>query len=156
MPNWAEGTIKVRGTKNQIIDYLSDTLECVDFLGNDIKIEILDDGTTITFKGEDVFYFKGTQRGFVRTEDNILSFDFWGEPETIEIIEMPFKQAWAVEASEFVKLSKKHGVDIKIFTFERGMGFTQEIEIIKGKITRNKTIKYENYQWDVPFNSLGG
>jgi len=46
--------------------------------------------------------------------------------------------------------------ETKIFVFENGREFTQEVEIIKGKITRNKTIKYENYKWDVPFNSLGG
>ena len=174
MPNWAEGTIKVRGTKNQIIDYLKNVFEGSDFWGNDMKIEITSDDNSIIIRGLDeltnpktagpiipqnpqfhAFYFKGANRAFTESENNILAFGFFEDAEAIEIIEMPFKQAWSVEADEFVKLSKKYCVDLKIFVFESGREFTQEVEIIKGKITRNKTIKYENYQWDVPFNSLG-
>ena len=174
MPNWAEGTIKVRGTKNQIIDYLKNVFEGSDFWGNDMKIEIMSDDNSIVLRGLDeltkpktaspiipknpqfgAFYFKGANRAFTESENNILAFGFFGDAEAIEIIEIPFKQAWAVEADEFVKLSKKYCVDLKIFVFESGWEFTQEVEIIKGKITRNKTIKYENYQWDVPFSKLG-
>ena len=67
-----------------------------------------------------------------------------------------FKQAWKVAAQEYVWLSKKNEVDLKIFTFEKGSEFTQIIEIIKGKITIDLKQKYINYNWEVPFNGLGG
>lgn len=51
MPNWAEGTIKVRGTKNQIIDYLKNVFEGGDFWGNDMKIEIMGDDNSIIIRG---------------------------------------------------------------------------------------------------------
>lgn len=175
MPNWAEGTIKVRGTKNQIIDYLKNIFEGSDFWGNDMKIEIMSDDNSIMLRGLDeltnpktagpiipknpqfcAFYFKCANRAFTESKNNILDFDFFGDAEDIEIIEMPFKQAWAVEADEFIKLSKKYCVDLKIFVFESGMEFTQEVEIIKGKVTKNETKKYDDYQWDVPFSRLGG
>lgn len=175
MPNWAEGTIKVRGTKNQIIDYLKNVFEGSDFWGNDMKFEFESYGNNIIFRGIDelvdpkaarliflrkhrfhAFYFKGANRAFTESENNILVFGFFGDAEAIEIIEMPFKQAWSVEADDFVKLSKKYCVDLKIFVFESGMEFTQEIEIIKGKITKDKTREYDDYQWDVPFSRLGG
>lgn len=54
------------------------------------------------------------------------------------------------------KFSKKYNVDIKIFVFEQGLQFTQEIEIVEGEITKNETRKYDDYQWDVPFSKLGG
>nr|DAM72474.1 MAG TPA: Ferredoxin-like domain in Api92-like protein [Caudoviricetes sp.] len=174
MPNWAEGTIKIRGTKNQIINYLKNVFEGSDFWGNDMKIEIMNDDDSIVLRGLDdlanpttaglipqspkfhAFYFKGANRAFTKSENNILVFGFFGDAEAIEIIEMPFKQAWSVEADDFVKLSKKYCVDLKIFVFESGMEFTQEIEIIKGKITKDKTREYDDYQWDVPFSRLGG
>ena len=175
MANWAEGTIKVRGTKNQIVDYLKNVFEGSDFWGNDLKFEIMSDDNSMMLRGLNeltnpktagpiipknpqfcAFYFKGANHAFTESENNILVFDFFGDAEAIEIIEMPFKQAWAVEADEFVKLSKKYCVDLKIFVFENGMEFTQEIEIIKGKITKNETRKYDNYQWDVSFSKLGG
>ncbi len=46
--------------------------------------------------------------------------------------------------------------DIKIFTFECGMEFTQEIEISKGEIIKNACYEYDDYQWEVPFSNLGG
>lgn len=175
MPNWAEGTIKVRGTKNQIIDYLKNVFEGGDYWGNDMKIEIMGDDNSIIIRGLDemtnpktagpiiplnphfyAFCFKGANRAFTESKNNILAFGFFGDAEAIEIIEMPFKQAWSVEADDFVKLSKKYCVDLKIFVFESGMEFTQEIEIIKGQVTKNETRKYVDYQWDVPFSGLGG
>lgn len=175
MPNWAEGTIKVRGTKNQIIDYLRNVFEGSDFWGNDMKIEIMSDDNSIILRGFDemtnpktagpiipqnpqfhAFYFKGANRASTESENNILAFGFSGDAEAIEIIEMSFKQAWSVEADDFVKLSKKYCVDLKIFVFESSMEFTQEVEIIKGKVTKNETKKYDDYQWDVPFSRLGG
>ncbi|HEV6154772.1 TPA: hypothetical protein VZC17_002165, partial [Streptococcus pneumoniae] len=53
--------------------------------------------------------------------------------------------------------SSKFDVDIKIFTFEMGMEFTQEIEISKGEIIKNIVNEnFTNYSWDVPFSRLGG
>lgn len=175
MPNWAEGTIKVRGTKDQIIDYLKNVFVGSDFWGNDMRFEILSDGHDIIFMGLDelinpksaipiipkkprfhAFYFKGANRALAKAENNMLQLSFWEDDEAVVIAEMPFKQAWSVKADDFVKLSKKYCVDLKIFAFECGCEFTQEIEIIKGEITKNETKKYCDYQWDVPFSELGG
>jgi hypothetical protein len=175
MPNWAEGTIKVRGTKNQIIDYLKNVFEGSDFWGNDMKFEFESYGNNIIFRGIDelvdpkaarlifsrkhrfhALYFKNANRALIETENNILRLSFREDDEAVEIIEMPFKQAWSVNADEFAKLSKKYCVDLKIFVFENGREFTQEIEIVDGQITKNETRKYDDYQWDVPFSKMGG
>ena len=175
MPNWAEGTIKVRGTKNQIINYLKNVFEGSDFWGNDMKFEFKSCGNNIIFRGIDelvdpkaarliisrkprfhALYFKNADRALIETENNILRLSFWEDDEAVGIIEMPFKQAWSVNSDKFAKLSKKYSVDLKIFVFECGNEFTQEIEILKGKITKNETREYVDYQWDVPFSGLGG
>ena len=53
------------------------------------------------------------------------------------------------EQSEVIK-------DIKIYAFEAGMEFNQDIEIIKGKIIKDKEIKFENYQWECIEPNIGG
>ena len=36
------------------------------------------------------------------------------------------------------------------------MEFTQEIEIIEGKLTKDEAKEYDDYFWNVPFSQLGG
>lgn len=45
---------------------------------------------------------------------------------------------------------------MRIYAFEKGMGFNQEIEITDGKITIDKYIKFNNYQWECPMPDIGG
>ncbi|HET4958707.1 Uncharacterised protein [Streptococcus pneumoniae] len=115
MPNWAEGTLKLRGRRENVASALKEML-----LGNEgATLEEEYDGTLLRFKNEyDYFYINGTRRAFI---------------------------------------SSKFDVDIKIFTFEMGMEFTQEIEISKGEIIKNIVNEnFTNYSWDVPFSRLGG
>lgn len=49
-----------------------------------------------------------------------------------------------------------YDIDIKIYAFEAGMEFNQDIEIIKGKIIKDDEIKFENYQWECIEPNLGG
>ncbi|KAA9252251.1 hypothetical protein F6I28_10070, partial [Streptococcus anginosus] len=78
--------------------------------------------------------------------------------DDLPIIEIQdFKQAWAAIAENYQEISSKFDVDIKIFTFEMGMEFTQEIEISKGDIVKDIcNDDFSNYSWDVPFSNLGG
>ena len=150
MPNWAEGTIKLRGKRENIKSALKEM-----FIGSDVTIseEIDDQALILTLTSiNSYFYINNTKRAFIDKNkiEVLLEEDF----EIIEIDD--FNQAWSAIPENYQEISKKYDVDIKIFTFEQGFQFTQEIEIIKGKITKDKAIKYENYQWDVPFNSLGG
>ncbi|GAA5357140.1 hypothetical protein SuUB36_19440 [Streptococcus uberis] len=42
------------------------------------------------------------------------------------------------------------------FGFEKGMEFTQEVEIHSGRIVKNIESTYAHYEWDVAFSNLGG
>lgn len=166
MPNWAEGTLKVRGTKENILNFLRNEMLGdikhtfgVDEQGEPIaKIErkaITTTESDYDFKLEckGGFYIKGTRRAFI--ENNKIEFDFYDED--IEKLEISgFKQAWGVAPENFIPFSKKYDLDIKIFAFERGMEFTQEIEITKGKITKDLGKEYDDYFWEVPFAEIGG
>lgn len=148
MPNWAEGTLKLRGRSENIAAALKEML-----LDDTVTLEDKWDGALLIFNTTaPYFYINGTRRAFIDKKQ----IDVWFEEEFCIVELDDFKQAWSAIPENYQEISIKYDVDIKIFTFEMGMEFTQEVEIIKGKITRNKTIKYENYQWDVSFNGLGG
>ena len=148
MPNWAEGTIKLRGKSENIAAALKE------MLSNDtVTLEDKWDGALLIFNTTATyFYINGTRRAFI----NQKQIDVWFEEEFC-IVELDnFIQAWSAIPENYQEISKKYDVDIKIFTFEQGFQFTQEIEIVDGEITKNETRKYDDYQWDVPFSKLGG
>lgn len=136
MPNWAEGTLKLRGRRENVASALKEML-----LGNKgATLEEEYDGTLLIFKNEyDYFYINGTRRAFISSKD----IEIWLDDDFVII--------------EYTEISSKFDVDIKIFTFEMGMEFTQEIEISKGEIIKNIVNEnFTNYSWDVPFSRLGG
>lgn len=150
MPNWAEGTLELRGRRENIKSALKEM-----FIGSDITIseEMDDQALILTLTSiNSYFYINNTKRAFIDKNkiEVLLEEDF----EIIEIDD--FKQAWRVIPKNYQEFSKKYNVDIKIFVFEQGLQFTQEIEIVDGQITKNETRKYDDYQWDVPFSKLGG
>ena len=150
MPNWAEGTLELRGRRENIKSALKEM-----FIGSDITIseEMDDQALILTLTSiNSYFYINNTKRAFIDKNkiEVLLEEDF----EIIEIDD--FKQAWRVIHKNYQEFSKKYNVDIKIFVFEQGLQFTQEIEIVDGQITKNETRKYDDYQWDVPFSKLGG
>ena len=149
MPNFAEGTIKLRGRAENIKSALKYMFGAV----GDITIEDDTDGEIITFTTTDsYFYINGTKRAFIDNDSFEIHLD-----DDFLIIELDnFNQAWRAIPEDYIEISEKFNVDIKIFTFEQGWEFTQEIEISKGKILKNTVLKYGNYRWEVAFSNLGG
>ncbi|MHC5407317.1 hypothetical protein ACYRE2_00145 [Listeria seeligeri] len=166
MPNWAEGTLGIRGTKENILNFLKNEL-----LGSAYPV-FSNDGDGVEYKqrttehevnnwGEHVFRCKGgfyinnTRRAFVEKDE--LIFDLCEDDDEIPQIEIEgFKQAWGVISDNYVDHSKKYDLDMKIFAFEQGMEFTQEIELCKGKIVKDVAEEHKDYFWTVPFAGLGG
>lgn len=155
MPNWCEGTLKVRGTKEQIEDFVLNGLEWVGFFGDDLGAVELDEwGGIKSKKASDSLYIKGTRRGFV-TDYGYINLDELDEGK-MHIVCMDAKFAWGITANELQEISKRHGVDLKIFGFERGMQFCQDIEIVGGEIVKDEEVKYNDYSWECPCPMLGG
>lgn len=149
MPNWAKGTLKLRGKKENIV------LALKKILTTDADAEIdmtYNDGVLMFTTDNNYFSINGSERAFI--ENNTIEIWLFEDIETIEI--QHFAQAWKVQASDYQSISSDYEVDIKIFAFECGMEFTQEIEIHKGKIVKDVLKEYDDYLWDVPFSELGG
>lgn len=148
MPNWAEGSLKLRGKSENIASALKEML-----LNDTVTLEDKWDGALLIFNNTaPYFYINGTRRAFIDKKQ----IEVWFEEEFLTVELDNFKQAWSAIPENYKKISSKFDVDIKIFTFERGMEFTQEIEISKGEIIKNICYEYDDYQWEVPFSNLGG
>nr|DAO79334.1 MAG TPA: Ferredoxin-like domain in Api92-like protein [Caudoviricetes sp.] len=148
MPNWAEGSLKLRGKCENIASALKEML-----LNDTVTLEEEWDGDLLVFNNTaPYFYINKTRRAFI----NQNQIEVWLE-EKFCIVELDnFQQAWSAIPENYQEISSKFDVDIKIFTFERGMEFTQEIEISKGEIIKNVCSNYDDYRWEVPFSNLGG
>lgn len=148
MPNWAKGTLKLKGRKENIASALKEML-----LNDSVTLEEQWNGNVLVFNSKlSYFYINGTRRAFIGNDQIEVGLD-----DDFCVIELDnFKQAWTAIPENYQEISKKHDVDIKIFTFEMGMEFTQEIEIRKGKIIQDICNEYDDYRWDVPFSNLGG
>lgn len=148
MPNWAKGSLKLRGKSENIASALKEML-----LSNTVTLEVEYNGDLLIFNSKDpYFYINGTRRAFI----NQKQIEVWLEEEFCTVELDNFEQAWSAIPENYQEISSKFDVDIKIFTFECGMEFTQEIEISKGKIIKIVCNEYDDYQWEVPFSNFGG
>lgn len=184
MPNWCAGNIRFRGKKEDIVNLLENEVEyCTvgkrfDEVNTHPVTVGTDDWELTIYPPKDVnldkagwYHIKGTRRAFLDSESNCLySTCFYelepefGKPAENNIIDAEpwlliidrFKQAWDIRAEEFTEMSTKYNVDIRIFAREQGMQFEREIKIQKGEILLNKTVKYDDWDWDCPLPWIGG
>lgn len=167
MPNWCEGNIRLRGSKEAIKNFLENELlftvtESVLSSKTLPAVVITDDcgdlnvGRGQTEKGAswDAFYIKGTHRNFIDGS----AFDvYFGDDDARQTVCIDdFKAAWGVDPSPYVEKAKKYGVDIRIVGFERGMQFMQTIEIVNGELITNEEKEFDDWDWECPMPNMGG
>lgn len=150
MPNWCRGTLRVRGTKEDLTKFVLEGLSPVTYIGQDLEPLKMDDLGCIDCER---CWIKGTHRGFV-VDSHVYFDDLEDEEETTIGLETEF--AWGISAEELLKSCKKYGVDMRIHAFECGMCFNQIIEIIDGEITKDEEVKFDDYNWDCICPNVGG
>lgn len=151
MPNWCEGALKVRGTKENMKRFVLEGLHPVGFIGE--KHEKLSLNEYGDIDSNETCWIENTRRGFVEGVEVYFS-----EYEDDEIFVAIFdsKFAWGIDSSELLKTCIKYNVDMKIHAFERGMEFNQVIEIVGEKIIQDEELHFEDYQWDCISPNMGG
>lgn len=154
MPNWSEGTLKVRGKYENVVKFFKENLQIVNILGEDIEngLTIKDYRDSVELILENTGYIKGTRRNF--TENDY--FSIYEREDGTACVAIHVKGAWGIESEPYVKLSKDYEVDIKIEAFERGMEFSQYILIEKGNLIEDKEITYDDYIWECVNPNMGG
>ena len=135
MPNWCEGSLKVRGTKENMTRFILEGLRPVGFLGEEKAKLQLDEYGDIN--SNETCWIENTRRGFVKGVEVYLS-EYEDDETFVEVFDSKF--AWGISADELLKTCEKYHVDMKIHGFEMGMEFNQDIEIVDGRI-----LKYHIY-----------
>lgn len=159
MPNWIEGTLKLRGKRDNIRKFFNEGLEPSSCFGEErplsefITDDSSDDYLDYSFKNEP--HIKGTRRAFITGN----YAELYKEYGTVCV---DIKQAWSFDSNEkdleaWKEIAKKYSIDLKLFGIECGMEFCQELIILhkEDKIIENVT-RYENWEWDCPFPRMGG
>ena len=151
MPNWIEGTMKVRGKADALMKFVENAF------GGDIRKE----------DGEDYAEYTIPKRTYIQDSRRAFTSDEWDldvcieKDDRIQTITLPIKQAWSFtpadgEEQRWVRLAEEYGVDIRLQGFECGMEFYQDLAIVGGRITIDKVVEYDDWAWDCPMPDLGG
>lgn len=168
MPNWAEGSLKIRGSIKNIKRFLDEGIQkkVVNTFGKEMDEDIVyfndwsdECGIEYEYHFVSTSHIKHTSRAFIDPE--IVKYGEYAylngkSTEDIDTIALPFKQAWKAEAKSFEGISKEYGIDIAIHTFEKGAEFEQDILIEGGKIVKDEIIEYDNYLFESALPMLGG
>lgn len=164
MPNWCQGIMKLRGKKKNLLKFLLNGIEIYEFENGNLKtlpgkqFKATDWGEYIySIDRSKHYHIMNTRRSFLE-EDVNWYFDSTDEEdmekEYIQCLDV--KQAWAFSPENFLEIAKEYDLDIRIQGFECGMCFSQIMEIVDKKITKNEEITYENYEWEAYDPRLGG
>lgn len=166
MPNWIEGTMKLRGKMSDIKCFIDEGICLYNFTGEIKKPKsdyIKDSSYDETELDYHIFndpHVEGTRRMF------ILDSHIWmHEPEGVCCFNV--KQAWSFtshgsDEENLKDLADKYNVDIRLFGIECGMEFIQEVIVHhgrdseKGKIVLNNCFQFEDWAWECPFPDMGG
>lgn len=165
MPNWAAGTLKIKGSKEEIFKFCKEKLDeramssklttdkekKVEWeMGEKTEREEL--YATVLTDPNPFIWLKDSQRNFIDMEDTDVPY-YWDmdhEEENVYTttfylykmrgngvycIIFPFKAAWGAEPDYFASLSKEYDLEFRIHTVEQGMGFFADYNIKKGEVT---------------------
>lgn len=156
MPNWIEGTLKLRGKTEGLKKFFTEYLDPSQILGEVrtidefIKLDFDDETQEYVVAIKDEPHIRNSRRAFLGEDDFVCWVGDW------DTIALEVKQAWNFDVEPFVAISKECGLDVRLYGFERGMEFCQEIEIIGGEVIFDNTIQYDDWYWECPMPRLGG
>lgn len=179
MPNWIEGSLKIRGHRDDILRFFREGLECWSY-GKDGSNMPVDQSKWLNIhplieedpNGEIIIsldysevasrwlYIKGTRRAFITDVEYDIYLPEVKEDSTDIVLALPVVQAWGFRLNNWVELAQKFNLDFRLYGIEQGTGFSEEIEIARDGVVENYiSSQYENHDdfvWNCPFPWMGG
>lgn len=169
MPNWCEGTFKVRGNFEDIKRYVKENLKVyeskiIEEPDGSVRLEYIQvpDAIVYEFYEPDSEEFEMTVKGDAHIDGSrrhfIIPSTYYciGQSRRKAIMVLRFKAAWYIDPQPFSEMSKRYNVDFRLYGCEAGEGFNQEVIIENGEIIKDDEIRFDDYMWDCPFSDLGG
>lgn len=177
MPNWAEGNIRLRGKRDNIIEFIRKELvgifEEINVEGPDtcsrrseerpVKVEERYSGDVLHITRDkdtlNYFYFRGSQRQFIFEDEPEFDVDFSeGNKRNVDnvVVLENFNGAWNIDEAYFKQKALEYKIDIRIFVYEAGMQWSEVVTYFRNGDTDQTTRSYSDWFWDSPMPHLGG
>lgn len=159
MRNWVEGKLKIRGDKKDIKRFLEEELEEVIYKNKSSKNKVkakkfkYDNFRIESTNVMSVFKFTDT-RNYL-SETKISTFGC-GESKGKDVLVVGFEAATIINPIHFEGASIEYDLDFKIYGFEQGGEFNQDIEVVNGKIVKDELIEFDDYVWECIDPTIGG
>lgn len=162
MPNWCEGNLKIRGKKEDIVNFIENEIRLVKL--KDIfsepeyfEIKMIDNLGAYSFNYKKSFreylHLKNTVRFFVESEE----ISFYHYKDELCYLTLEIKQAWSISIQELlVEHSKKYNIDFNLYASESGMQFEQYITVTDGELVKNEAKEYTDFSFEAINPELGG
>ena len=159
MPNWCEGSLRIRGKKDNIRNFLKNEIVCTNYEENAKKPEIEEDDEheyLILRSTTNDFYINDTYRNFIfKNQIEAYFCDHENDEDYIINIDC-FNSAWALRSDGWVDHAKKYNLDFRMFGYEQGIQFSQVMTILRDGSVSEETQQYNDWYWDCPFPNMGG
>ena len=162
MPNWCKGYLKIRGKKEDIVNFVENEIKLLKLKSiilepEYVDIKMIDDLGEYSFNYKksysEFLYLKNTRRFFVESEE----ISFYHFEDEVCHLTLKIKQAWAIDIQELlVEHSKNYNIDFNIYASERGMEFEQYITVVNGKLVRDEEKIYIDFSFEAINPELGG
>ena len=150
MPNWCEGWVKFRGSKENLINFITN-----EFNGAEPEICFSDLEPNIPKR---LVFLNSLDRSCVYSSDIEEANDpIMFNDKGIGIFTAKIRHAWAVSGQGYEELAQKYSLDIKGKCYEKGMEFMEEFEINnKGEVLHYEESGPCDYFWECECPTLGG
>ena len=176
MPNWAEGNIRVRGKRENIIRYIQENfISIYDLEGGKweerpVHLEIGAGGWELLInKDADTngcIWFKNSKRMFIDYDrcnfehTHTISGEFSDDEKHTnkdQVLYLDgFKGAWGIDGEYFRKAATDYKVDIRLFVWERGMEWSSVSTFYRDGHVEDDSRTYSEWMWESALPNYGG
>ena len=169
MPNWCEGSMKLRGKALDILRFIQEGLNVYENdtpIEKDKWLEIKDNNNEVEiYFIKDTIYVEGTARAFInnRYSSNLHYEEYFvlHKDDDDEVLCFTISQAWGFRKDDWVTIAEKYGLDIWLYGVDQGNGYVENWRIDRhGEMFfLDMSPIYENYKdflWRCPIPWLGG
>lgn len=168
MPNWAEGNIRFRGKRENLIRFFTHELvspyprEEGGFGEKPVRVEVDRDNYTLYAtrdpETDAYLYFRGSNRQFIDMDEEVMAVNLHSyntRDDQIVIMEN-YQAAWNVDKNYFREKAKEYKIDIRTFVWELGMEWSSVITWYRNGEMDEETRTYSDWLWDASMPYNGG
>ena len=159
----AEGNIRIRGKRENILRFLQEELTPIYELKDDlveersIHLEQTDHGWSVILSRDpdtsSNIYFKGSDTHWIETDSETIeiSFSNGGKTKEDQVICLDrYEGPWSPRVDFWKEKAVKHRVDIRIFSWS-GKAWSSVMTFYRNGDIEETARKYEDFLWDCPY-----